>query len=194
MNGNISRLTQLIGNDGLYRLFIDSLGRASVNANITFPEAIYSGSILLSAGGSEHMNVNGSVTPVDFSFAPTSGVWYVETITINIADNTDFSVTGFGGLSALTNGLLVSYKTKGTVFNAFTAKTNAHIFAGFNESPFFIASSSLLGTNNLFNGSVKLQQRIVLDASFGDYFKATVRDNLTGLVELVMAVRIWKVN
>ena len=40
-NLNSSQPMQIVGNDELYKAFVDSQGRLSVNANVTFPEANY---------------------------------------------------------------------------------------------------------------------------------------------------------
>lgn len=51
------------------------------------------------------MRVNGSVTPVVFSLAPSAGTTYViESLTLALCDDT-MSATGFGALAALNNGV-----------------------------------------------------------------------------------------
>lgn len=58
-------------------------------------------------GASKDMNVNGSVTPVDFKYTcPSAKKIYVERLTMFLADATAFTQTNFGDVAGpLTNGV-----------------------------------------------------------------------------------------
>lgn len=71
--GQSAQKTAIVGGDGLYNAFVDSVGRISTNANVTFPEAIYVHQALLN-GASAAMNVNGATVNQNFSYQPASGV------------------------------------------------------------------------------------------------------------------------
>lgn len=186
--------TQITGGDGLYRATVDSLNRLSVNANINFPEAVYTYPNLLSAG-SKAMNVNGSVTPVSFSYAPASGTtFYVEDMSYFIADNAAFTTNGFGALGALTNGLIIEFQSKGVLYTLTNTKDNGDLSTTFSDSSFGQINAGLLSTDAYLTGTKKFQQRIALDGNFGDFFRARVRDNLTGLTTLNIKVKAWRVN
>ena len=184
---------QIVGNDELYKAFVDSQGRLSVNANVTFPEANYYSQNLLN-GTVSNMAVNGSVTPQNFNYTASSTVKYVEYLTFYISDNANFDENEFGGRPSLTNGLLITYQSKGQVKTLINLQDNVDIFTTFRQDHFGDVDSGLLGTSRLYTGSIRLQQRITLDPNLGDYFRATVRDNLSRLVQLRIRIRVWELN
>lgn len=190
---NATSPVQIVGNDSLYKAFVDSNGRVSVNANITFPEANYYSSYLLN-GSASNMNVNGATVNQNFSYTADTTVKYLEYITFYISDNSNFDETDFGALTQLTNGLLITYRSKGQVKTFANLQNNVDIFTIFREDGFSDVDTGLLGTSRLYTGSIKLQQRITLDPGQGDYVRATVRDNLTDLVQLRIRVRVWELN
>lgn len=63
---------------------------------------------LVGDGSNFSANVNGSVTPVNFYAGPASGkVWRIERMIISIEDNAVFNAENYGGISTLSNGILV---------------------------------------------------------------------------------------
>lgn len=190
----VSLPTNIIGGDGLYTATVDSLNRLSVNANIQFPEAVYSIVNLLN-GTSPNMNVNGSGTPVTFQYSPPTGqTWYIENLAIFIADNANFPTGGFGGIGALANGLIIEFQSKGVLYTFSNIQNNGGILNTFSNHSISEVVSGLLTTDAFLMGSVDFQQRIALDQTFGDFFRVRVRDNLTGLTSLMMRVKVWRVN
>jgi len=188
------QIMQITGGDGLYKATVDSLNRLSVNANVQFPEAEYQIVNVLNAG-SKTMNVNGTLgAPVNFLFTPAGQTFYLETLSIFLSDNANFSPTGFGAIAALTNGILVEYQSKGVLYTLCTIRDNADIFNVFSEPNFSQSIAGLLSTAAYLTGNRKLQQRIALDPAFGDFVRVRVRDNLTGLTALSMRVSAWRVN
>lgn len=189
-NGQLKSV--LVGNDGLYTAYVDSVGRLATNANVTYPEAVYIKEAVLN-GTSKDMNVNGSSTNVNFRYTPASGVYYLEQLSLVIEDQGDFLTTNFGALATLTNGIQINVKTKGQTFTIATIKENADIYGLFTEAPASQAIAQTLAASiNSYWAAWRLQNRIVLDSSLGDYIEFKVRDNLTGLTNLNCYVSAWK--
>lgn len=185
--------TKLVGNDEQYAAYVDSNGRLSVNANITFPEALYSSPLFVN-GTNDNMAVNGATTNVVFSASIGSTVKYVESISYVIEDNADFGLSGFGAGAALTNGLQLSVQSKGVVQNMAFFRNNYSIFMFFDENPMVDLKSGILGNSRAVIGSHKFQQRIALDPNLGDYIRFTVRDNQSALTRFSARVTLWSLN
>lgn len=191
--GDKSQITKLVGGDGNYTATVDSLNRLAVNANIQFPEAVYS-IVNLTNAGSRAMNVNGATTPVTFQYSASGTTYYVESMNFFLADNAALDSGGFGALAALTNGLIIEYQSKGVLYTLTNIQTNGDITTTMGDSAFGALQSGLLGTDAYLTGTAKVQQRIAIDPAFGDFFRARVRDNLTGLTSLNIRIRVWRVN
>lgn len=138
-------------------------------------------------GTSKDMNVNGSITPVNFNFTPTSGSYYVEKIIIFIADTGTQSFDNFGAIAGpLTNGLLIKTKSNGAENDFINLKNNTDIAMSFHEHAVLLAaiSTGFLNSNDFFMGSISFNNPITLKSSTGDFLRATVRDDLTALTIL----------
>lgn len=185
--------TALVGNDGLYTAYVDSVGRVATNANVTFPETVYVKTALLN-GSSKAANISGSVgTPVSFKYTPATNVYYLEQLSLVIEDQGDFLPTNLGALAALTNGIQINVKSKGQVFTLGTIKDNADIYGLFTEAPASQSIAVLLQSNrNSYWAGWRLQNRITLDPALGDYVEISVRDNLTGLNTLNFYASLWR--
>lgn len=194
-DSNGSLHTTIVGNDGLYRAFVDSSGRISVNANVTFPEAIYQDAKALN-GASENGNVLGTaITPVTFRWsAPAGQTWFLENITFLLNDNANFASGGFGGGAALSNGIIFNIRTKGTLQALTNVQNNYHIFRVFRNDTFDSTSSALLGTDRTYRGSIDFQRQIPLDGDLGDYFEMQIRDDLTGMTGVFLNGLVWRLN
>jgi hypothetical protein len=183
---------QVVGNDGLYRMFVDSAGRASVNANVTFPESVYEVDNLRN-GSSAEMNVNGSVTPASYRYTPTGEVKYIECLSMQLEDNATFSLTDFGGIGgALANGVQINVRTKGQLFTITNLRDNCGVLDRFNEDQILERRSAGLGTVNLLRGTLQFRNRIVLDPAMSDYIEVLIRDNLSGLTLFRVAHKSWR--
>jgi len=128
------------------------------------------------------------------TFLPVSTTQYIETIQIFLADNANFTTGGFGALGALTNGIVIEYQSKGILYTLDVLQTNGDLAMGFADHTQSQVVTALLATDAFFMGVTRFQNRIALDASFGDFIRARVRDNLTGLTTLNMRVKVWRVN
>lgn len=186
---------QIIGNDGLYRAIVDSVGRLAVNANVTFPETIYSLVPFLN-GASKAMNVNGSGTAVNFRYTPPVGqTWYIERVSLALANNADLTNTGFFGETALTNGIQFNVKSKGAAAaTVFTLRDTYDAFMQMGEGQFNNRVVEGLQAFNYWRGHRSFLNRIVLDGDLGDYAEMKVQDNLTTLTALNAGVTVWKVS
>lgn len=137
--------------------------------------------ILIDGGGITSFNVNGSVTPVEFTHAPASNeVLGVNTIKflISAVGNVNQLLTKFMDLPSLTNGIDLEIGMNETVrLVPGIVKTNFDVFRFFQTT----YSQGIIGTANVLEGILECSPPLILDGSKGDYFRIRIRDNLTGL-------------
>jgi hypothetical protein len=133
-------------------------------------------------GGSEAMNVNGSVTPVVFKYIVPSGYTvFLRGFTFQLVDaNIDW--IEFGGIAELSVGVLVEiYDSNDVQIAALpTLKNNyetAMVFGAGNVSLIQGAATD----NLIFHMDLVEQIGHTLSLPEGWYVKLTVRDDLTGL-------------
>jgi hypothetical protein len=189
-NTRAPTLTTLTGGDNLYRANVDSFGRAYTNGLRL--EAVYKKVYLLN-GASEAMNVNGSVTPVTFAFAPPANeIWALEGLMLLITDNANFGAGQLGAV-AVTNGLVFEIQTKGVAQQLFNLLTNEELYT-LMDTNFSQTQTGLFGSNRLHSSKVHFDHRITLNGALGDYIRVRVRDNLTGLTELNVTAKLWRTN
>lgn len=147
----------------------------------------------LTNGGSAEMGVNGSVTPVVFTYTATTEC-SLERLNLAMVDAANEDVDGFFTLAALTNGLLIeTYDSSDTLLQDFgtTAvpiKRHADL-------------ANLAGTDTAGSSSTPAATRFGVRWTFakagaainlrtGDYFQVTVRDDLStiGLRMMIQGV------
>lgn len=136
--------------------------------------------------GVNAMNVDGS-TPVIFRVTPKSlrdgQEWDITRVLIHIQDGTAMDDARFGGLTALTNGVLLRNKN-GITQNIFNVKSNSEwalrafdvVYA--DRAP---AGSFGLRIRRTFGGQAKTGVTIRLTATNNDEFQIIIQDDLTGL-------------
>ncbi len=145
----------------------------------------------LKNGSVFEMNVNGSVSPVLYSYAPAaSEIYYLHKICFMLSDGGGNDLQRFGDLTVVTNGLLLSIRSKGTALDTFNMKDNMDILHAFTRDR---SASPLQVAKDLNMGCMYFTPQTMLDNSTGDYVRASVRDNLTGLTFLRISVHLWKV-
>jgi len=136
------------------------------------------------------MDVDGSVTPVVFSFSPASTeVWIVHKIRITMSTSSIKGVTDFGVLSTLANGLLFEWDINSAATQILNVTTNTELLACFGNE----FNDGATGNNMAAeNGAIYVAQ---LDFSEDprrltdlDEIRATVRDDLTTLDELFVTI------
>lgn len=168
---------------------VASLGSDNYNITLDSPlDYAYT-----TAGGcslrNSNLNVNGSVTPVIFSVSPknlAAGTkWDITRMLFQIVDDTIMDDAKFGGITALTNGIVVR-KKDGTYKNIFNIKANSD----FALHAFDIAYSDKAPTGSYgfrvrrsFNGFDKNGVVIRLSADTEDELQVIVQDDLTGLTK-----------
>lgn len=142
--------------------------------------------LLLTAGPSSDMGVNGSVTPVEFEFT-ADGAVFLSSVAFSLLDATSLP-TAFGGVAALTNGLTVELiDTDGTtVLHDFLAGLTVKKTADFAYLGVVTVALSV-------DGSGDDHQQVVWDVErtfgaplllkSGQALRVTVQDDLTGLTE-----------
>ena len=132
---------------------------------------------------SDAMNVNGSVTRQIFRVAPPAGSkWDILGCEFVITDNTAMDDGTFGGIAALTRGLVL--RKKDTVYkNIFNVKTNGDF--AFRCDSVRYAEKPPSGTGYGFTAYRTFNARngiaIRLDGDKGDEFQVIIQDDLTGL-------------
>ena len=143
-----------------------------------------------------NMNVNGSVTPVEFSISPlgaTAGTkWDITRMLVSMTHSASGDDGKFGGIAALTTGAYFRVED-GTNYNLFNAKENADFaIEGYDISyPVRSGGGGVFGTRAriTFNGQDKRGVVFRLAADTSDKFLACVRDDLTGLASFRVKVQ-----
>jgi len=141
------------------------------------------GGFLVDGGGSEDLIVNGSVTPVEFTFGadPDDDTFLRELRVIMTCGGIGFDGDSFGKGAALANGLLVEVTVNdGAFYDLINVQINEDMlrFAtsqGINLFSEFSAATDVLVASYQFSGREKLV------AGSADEVKITVRDNYTNV-------------
>jgi len=146
------------------------------------------GSVVFAAN--YHMNVDGSVTPQIFQIGSTSEAAVLELDITRVMgyfqDNVAMDDSNFGGLSGLTNGIVLR-RNDGVMTNLWNAKTNGEIslmtfdFTYTDKAP---AGSYGARFRNTYAGPSKHGVTIRLQP--GDTLEIIIQDDLTGLEDFIM--------
>lgn len=157
-------------------------------------KTVHFSKLFLNSGGGDDMDVDGSVTPVDFTIGPPSGeIWFPSFVSIVIEDSGTIDPAEFGSLPTLTNGFKIIQKVNGTEHELVNIKKNFGLtFQFMSGNSFAGVGAGWLNTGNLFTGLHKVEPMMILDGLNGDEFIARVSDNLTGLNELHMGAIFWR--
>jgi len=130
-------------------------------------------------GASANLRVDGSVTSVVFTFAPTGTDVYAikELLVVFAADDFEFDGLSFGPNTLLTNGVKIETVINSVTTELFNIKQNED-FLRFPGRPPIVNNTGpkdVLAASFGFGGSVKLH------ASSSDSINVVVRDNLTSV-------------
>jgi hypothetical protein len=147
--------------------------------------------------GSKDLTVNGSVTPVVFSYSPGSGTVRLTGISLILRDEGTTDLNKFGVLSALTNGLLMQYSISSSDYTLANMKDNSDVANVFSDVQHFGNSATLSilsvvtpqgwgNSTNIFKGKLLLRNGVILTDS--DSIKVTVRDNISNVDHLEIGV------
>lgn len=179
-----------IGNVG-NRLKVDALSSVSPvpSANVIYKQ------VMLLNGSVFNANVNGSVTPVNYDFTPSSGeIWYLDKVSCILGDPGTPDFSEFASLgSALTNGCDLLVRSGGTEYNICNIKENAGMQLAFSEHNYFPTNLGWLNEVDMFSGTMQFSPPIKLDNTTSDYIRFRIRDNLTGVLFLVLSIKAWRV-
>lgn len=126
---------------------------------------------------------NGSSTPVIYQISPPPGAkWDILGFSIGITDNTAMDDGKFGGITALTRGLVVR-KVDGIYKNIFNVKTNGDFAFRCDETRYATnAPSGVYGFSVKKTFSIRHGMVIRLNGDTGDALQFLVQDDLTGLL------------
>ena len=138
----------------------------------------------------DNMNVDGSVTPVVFSVKPLinqSGDFY--RIIVRMTDNVDMDFETFGGITALTNGVVVRVNEgNGNYRTIVNFKSNGDIENFSYDSNYFTNKAGGVrgfSSRMTFNGKAKHGVVIRLDGARDESLEIVVQDDLTGLTSML---------
>lgn len=128
------------------------------------------------------MTVNGSVTPQEFQISPPAGTsWDVTKVVFHIEDSTTMDDGTFGGINALTNGIVLQSRN-GIYKNEFNIKRNGD-FSLFATKQYVDKPPS--GTGYAINATRTFagqnETGVTIRLTEGDTLVLIVQDDLTGL-------------
>ena len=140
---------------------------------------IHQRAFLREDGTSPLINVNGSVTPIPFTWTPPAGtVFKLDEVDIVFTGPGNINnVSNFMNMSTLTNGLMFETHIDGVVNEVVNLKTNFDLINQLNTT----FELKLLGTTNVLVGNIKLKRPLVFDGDNSDLMCAVVRDDFSGL-------------
>jgi hypothetical protein len=157
------------------------------NTAFNFSTALVTGS---DGTGSNELNVNGATTNVRFSLVPTAGKSLTITEFIFRVRQDGATLQRFGGLTELTNGVLVEFRTnEQPTVEFFAAKTNAELIAFSSDGQIMIDAYN--DNTDLVVARFTLNPGIKLNADSTDNIFITVRDNLSSLTSFRVQARGW---
>lgn len=132
-----------------------------------------------------NMHVLGTqASPISFRISPPSGeVWLISRFIISMVDNVAGDLTKFGGITALTNGVIMRSYINGSYYTFTNWKTNQEIKEDMGDISFDDRAGGTGSYGISAVGSLldldRVQSR--LDGDAGDYIEFLVQDDLTGL-------------
>ena len=148
----------------------------------------------LLSGASRQQAVNGSVTPVVYQAGPANGIkWYVYQIELMLSDLKVDTRVKFGDLTGLTNGFLCESLLNATARQIFNISNNQELAVTFDYQFSSKSDSALANEDALFVGTLGFNNVIVLNGTTGDKIRTTVRDNLSGLDSLQLAIKAYEI-
>lgn len=160
------------------------------NTAFAFTTSLVSGS---AGSGSTNLGVNGSVNQVRYALTvPTGYKFVVEQILFRIRDNAATTLAKFGGITQLTNGVLVEFKNEDRPIQTFfSAVTNAELFSHCDEGAIVLSAYSSPSSDDLVHARVAIVPGIEIFPSTSEGIFVTVRDDLSGLVFFRVTARGW---
>lgn len=148
----------------------------------------------LTNGGSEHMAVNGAVTPVNFDYTPASSeTWFITAINVFLFDNGTTVPTSFGAIAGgLLNGVEIRVRSKGTEYLMGTIQNNIQMSLFFRDAYFVPGTSGLFESSDIVVAKIQFENPIIIQNSTSDFVRFRIRDNLSSLDEFSAQAKVWK--
>lgn len=193
-NSNIAQPTKLFGANESNGADVDSDGRLLVAAKVDAEVDVYYTMERLLNGGSDNQAVNGSGTPQAFLFSPSPGeIAFVDRLNFFMNDTGTTTITEYGNISGLSNGVLIAYQSLGVLYTLFNMQNNMDITIMFGENLGLPSSGgAFLNSNDSVIGTCGFQRPITLNGDDGDFFGMQIRDNLSGLDYQKASVLAWR--
>lgn len=162
-----------------------------MNPILRLRNPIYEYEYLMDPGASPppNMAVDGLGANKEYSFSPPSNViWAIEGLVIFIVDPGTTGPTNFGSLPLLTNGVKIEARSDANVRQITNLKDNIDVTTRFPFDRYTSQTLDTLGNPigwlnrvDFYVGTMRFARPLRLLNMQGDYIKAIVRDNLTGL-------------
>jgi hypothetical protein len=136
-----------------------------------------------------NMNVIGSLTsPQVFYIAPPVGaIWQLTRLLISITDATVMDDGTFGGVPALTNGVVIRIFTNGEYASAAIWKTNGDIASDMYDTVYVAKPPSGTGYGFRARWTLEAMHAVVeLNGDNGDILEVVVQDDISGLINFKM--------
>lgn len=144
------------------------------------------------SGGNVDMDVDGSVTPVNFDFAPSAGeVFYLENITFGLDDTGTATPIKYGNETALANGVEIIFHLDGSDYSVLTLKNNGDISLAFNNGVAQFEGGKFMNFTKGFIAKMDFATDITLNGDDGDYVRFVIQDDLSGLTFQRAAAQLW---
>lgn len=139
--------------------------------------------------GDANLNVDGSSTPVHAKAKPLGSIqWDITRIHVQIIDNVVMDSAKFGGIAALTKGVIFR-KTNGPSQNVANVKTNGDLslLASFYEYDAKAPAGSYgFISHHVFSGQEHLGVTLHVDGDINDELEVIIQDDLTDLTTVRM--------
>jgi len=134
----------------------------------------------LKNGSSYSMNVNGSISPVTFSYT-TTAITYITKLNLLIGDSACHSVDKYGNESILTNGVYLYFKKNGAASNSYLFDSSANKIKTNLAWEVLSDNTQFQFQNNpeYIRYSIRFYNPLYLES--GGSINMVIQDNLTGL-------------
>lgn len=151
---------------------------------------------LTTAAASSDMTIDGASSPTQFYFSPGTTALICE-LSVLLEDTGSASLSSFGSLSELSQGILIEVLFGAQILEIMTIKSNADLCQFF-DIYCGNGSNDTLGSPSGFGGSVDWvrgvyrfePRKIYLSGS--DRLRVTIRDDLSGIGFLEMSLKLLR--
>jgi len=171
---------------------------ASINP-VPAQDVIYNVDNVLN-GTNKSMDINGTNTPQNFYYTPTSGsTMFVESIMIMLEDGGTMDSGDFGAINGgLNNGVQILIKSKGVEYEICNLTDNMDIVTTFKSAFTPISDDQgnirgMLDEEDVYVGILKFKTPIRINDSDSDYVRFHIRDNCGPLKQFEARIKAWRV-